>query len=425
MSTAIPQGNQDIHVHVAVTVDGDRLDHRLRRVRRPAGDPGVVDLRQHPRERHRPAGQPGRPVDPQERRVLRLRRPSGTGGLLPEPDEGKPVSSGTHHPGVEVGDAIALAMCQIIPDRCAPQTYKFGSPRQMWGDQDPRTGQAVLRPRRRGQRGLGQRGRAGSTAGGRWSRGHGQPHQGRGRVQRAACSPTSCGAATTSPIRAARAVARRLRQPLRQGGPYPDVRQPVHRQPAAHPSGHRRWASWQPGLCTLSPGTGREVVVSPAVTGHLLETGDQLVYEFGGGGGWGDPLEREPHGGPGRRVGRVRLDRRCPRDYGVVITGSLDGMDLAVDGKLTEHCGPNSGEHGGRRVSTRRRTASASTSAGRSPTACCSGPTDLIVEKTPTTPEDQSTASSPASAGWPSGEGLPLLRRCSPVRVDRARHDHG
>ena len=51
------------------------------------------------------------------------------------------MSSGTHHPGVEVGDAIALAMSQIIPERCSPQTYKFGSPRQMYGDRDPRTGQ--------------------------------------------------------------------------------------------------------------------------------------------------------------------------------------------------------------------------------------------------------------------------------------------
>ena len=31
-------------------------------------------------------------------------------------------------------------MAQILPDRCAPQTYKYGSPRQMWGDRDPRTG---------------------------------------------------------------------------------------------------------------------------------------------------------------------------------------------------------------------------------------------------------------------------------------------
>ena len=65
-------------------------------------------------------------------------------GTCVNPTPGKPVSSGTHHPGVEVGDAIAIAMSQIVPERCAPQTYKYGAPRQMWGDVDPRTGSSFF-----------------------------------------------------------------------------------------------------------------------------------------------------------------------------------------------------------------------------------------------------------------------------------------
>jgi len=85
----------------------------------------------------------------------------------------------------------------------------------------------------------------------------------------------------------------------------------------------------------LSPGTERHLVVSPSITGHLLEVGDQLVYDFGGGGGWGDPLQRDPV-----RVlddvwdEYVSVDG-ARRDYGVVITGSLGGMDLAVDDEAT------------------------------------------------------------------------------------------
>ena len=90
-----------------------------------------------------------------------------------------------------------------------------------------------------------------------------------------------------------------------------------------------------PDSCTLSPGTEREVVVSPAVTGHLLESNDQLVYDFGGGGGWGDPLEREPW--------RVLDDvwdeyvsiEGARVDYGVVVTGSLEGLDLSIDEAAT------------------------------------------------------------------------------------------
>ena len=65
-------------------------------------------------------------------------------GCCVNPTEGKPVSSSTHHPGVEVSDAIAVALSAVIPERCSPQTYKFGSPRQMWGDLDPRTGRSFF-----------------------------------------------------------------------------------------------------------------------------------------------------------------------------------------------------------------------------------------------------------------------------------------
>ena len=75
--------------------------------------------------------------------------------------------------------------------------------------------------------------------------------------------------------------------------------------------------------------------MSPAVTAHLLETKEQLVYEFGGGGGWGDPLEREP-----RRVLDDVWDEYVSIegarvDYGVVVTGSLEGMDLTIDEDAT------------------------------------------------------------------------------------------
>ena len=90
-----------------------------------------------------------------------------------------------------------------------------------------------------------------------------------------------------------------------------------------------------PDSCTLSAGSEREVIVSPAVTGHLLEAGDQLVYDFGGGGGWGDPLERE--------TWRVLDDvwdeyvsvEGARIEYGVVVTGSLEEMNLAIDEPAT------------------------------------------------------------------------------------------
>ena len=55
------------------------------------------------------------------------------------PHPGKPVSAGTHHPGADVGEVIAVAMQDVLPDKAVPQTYKTGIPTIIVGV-DPRTG---------------------------------------------------------------------------------------------------------------------------------------------------------------------------------------------------------------------------------------------------------------------------------------------
>ena len=137
---ADPAGNQDVHVHVAVTVDGDQLiiDFDGSDAR-----PELQAWSTFGNTRGNAIAQLASMVDASIPKnegffdCIELRVPEGS---CLNPAEGKPVSSGTHHPGVEVSDAIALALSQVIPDRCAPQSYKYGSPRQMWGDLDPRTG---------------------------------------------------------------------------------------------------------------------------------------------------------------------------------------------------------------------------------------------------------------------------------------------
>ncbi len=149
-----PQGNQDLHVHIAVTVhDGDR---------RSSSDFEGSDTRPYisgwstfGNTRGNAIAQLASLVDPSIPKnegffdCVELRVPLGS---CLNPVEPKPVSSGTHHPGVEVGDAIAVAMAQIIPERCAPQTYKFSGQRQMWGTSIHGPGIALLRSRRRSQR---------------------------------------------------------------------------------------------------------------------------------------------------------------------------------------------------------------------------------------------------------------------------------
>ena len=67
-----------------------------------------------------------------------------------------------------------------------------------------------------------------------------------------------------------------------------------------------------------------------------MNPGERIEYHFAGGGGWGDPLERDP--------GKVRDDvldeyvsrEAAERDYGVVLTGELEDYSLEVDVEATE-----------------------------------------------------------------------------------------
>ena len=66
-----------------------------------------------------------------------------------------------------------------------------------------------------------------------------------------------------------------------------------------------------------------------------LPTGAITAYQYGGGGGFGDPLLREP-GAVLEDVLDEYVSVDAARDrYGVVITGSLDEWNLAVDEAAT------------------------------------------------------------------------------------------
>jgi N-methylhydantoinase B len=67
-----------------------------------------------------------------------------------------------------------------------------------------------------------------------------------------------------------------------------------------------------------------------------LRAGEAFEYCFGGGGGWGDPLGRDP-----KRVLDDVLDEYVSaegarRDYGVALRGSLAELDLEIDWEETE-----------------------------------------------------------------------------------------
>jgi N-methylhydantoinase B len=55
------------------------------------------------------------------------------------------------------------------------------------------------------------------------------------------------------------------------------------------------------------------------------------MYDYGGGGGWGDPFERDPQAVLDDVLDEYVSVEGARRDYGVVLTGSLEDLTLEID----------------------------------------------------------------------------------------------
>jgi N-methylhydantoinase B len=330
-----PAGNADIHVHVAVTVDGDNLIVDF------AGSddrPNINAWSTYGNTRGYTIAQLASLVDPSIPKnegffdCIDLRVPEDT---CVNPTEGKPVSAGTHHPGVEVGDAIALAMSQIIPDRCAPQTYKYGAPRQMWGDVDPRSGKPFFDH--------GGEVNAGWVNGVKGVDGWGALVSSNGNLIKASAEInealfphilrgrnylTDSGGAGEWRGGCGSHFIKEVRTPTK-------VNQYVVNRHHLHP-GIAGGDPGSPDSCVIAEGTDHAIEVAPTVTEAPMQTGERLVYRFGGGGGWGDPLARDPKAVL-EDVWDEYVSIDAARDeYGVVLTGTVEDMTLALDEDATE-----------------------------------------------------------------------------------------
>ncbi len=135
-----PLGNPDVHLHVKITVEGDSLTIDF------TGSDTRQELQAwstYGNTRGYTIGQIAAMMDPEIPKnegffdQIKLVVPQG---CVLNPHPGRPVSAGTHHPGADVGEVIAVAMQDVLPDKAVPQTYKTGIPTIIVGV-DPRTGE--------------------------------------------------------------------------------------------------------------------------------------------------------------------------------------------------------------------------------------------------------------------------------------------
>jgi len=138
-------GNPDVRVHVACDVRGDALT--LDFTGTDARPELVCVWNTYSNTRGYAMAQLASMVDPSIPKneglfdAVEMIVPEGS---ILQPPPGKPAALGAFHPAVEVGEAICVALSQILPDRASPQVYKLGMPNavvgfdaqgRMWMDQ--------------------------------------------------------------------------------------------------------------------------------------------------------------------------------------------------------------------------------------------------------------------------------------------------
>src|SRR5437764_973872 len=140
-----PIGHQDIHIHAKITVDGDKLkiDYTGSDTRQEIQAWSTYgNTRGYTIAQIASMMDPAIPKNEGFFEAIDLIAPPGS-VLNPHPN--KPVSAGTHHPGADIGELIAVAMQDVLPDKAVPQTYKTGIPTTIVG-KDPRTGAQFVDP---------------------------------------------------------------------------------------------------------------------------------------------------------------------------------------------------------------------------------------------------------------------------------------
>ena len=99
--------------------------------------------------------------------------------------------------------------------------------------------------------------------------------------------------------------------------------------------GVRGGRAGRPFQVTIDPGGPREREVDALADAEPVRAGEVIRVRTTGGGGWGDPLRRDPALVVRDVVWRKVSPEAALRDYGVVLTGSVDGDDLGHDVEAT------------------------------------------------------------------------------------------
>ncbi len=254
-------------------------------------------------------------------------------GCVLNPRPGKTVAAGTHHPGVEVAEAMCRALAAVIPDRASPQIYKTGMPTILYG-KHPRTGEffvdssadarATCCGAIYGMDGWGSM----PASFGNLIRATAEVNESIFPVRLECCDyQTDSGGAGRWRGCPGTRVVKAVTAPVTVYTYMVGIRYPM--------LGMAGGLDGSPNRLTVRYGTPHAEVVLHTADFVKHEAGERFEYCNGGGSGWGDPLERRPEQVLEDVYDEYVSLAAAERDYGVVFQGSLDECDLRVDAGAT------------------------------------------------------------------------------------------
>lgn len=328
-----PKGNKDIHVHCKITIKGANITVDF------TGSDERPEI-----EAYSTFGNTRGYVVAQLATLMAPDIPKNEGFfdsielIVPEgcclnPPVGRSVAAGTHHPGTEVGEAIAKALAQVVPKRCCPQIYKMGMPTVIYG-QHPKTGQTFID-------------HSVDTFAAYCGAVQGQ--DGWGAMNVSFGNLIRATAEINESIFPVRQLWRDYETDSGGPGEFRGGCGSLYRKQMLVPATVYTYVVGKrypmPGIAGGSDGSPNRLLTRvggehPTEVGDLSQRiphqgGECYEYHYGGGGGWGDPLVR-----PAEKVLDDVLDEyvsvaSARNDYGVVLTGSLEDLTLAIDAKAT------------------------------------------------------------------------------------------